>query len=152
VTKSGVPYADAARRRITDPGVAVYFMFRDQSRVMARDSYQTVHENIMSVAHAVEHMRGIARHGGDHMMVQAFTGFLALPAPGHASEQTRHNPTYAKKRWYEVLGLLSHCRNKSDIELAYRIKAKTAHPDGGGSIGAMHELINAKEEGLRLCM
>lgn len=34
--QDGYPYADAARRKIDDPGVAVYFMLRKRPMTMAR--------------------------------------------------------------------------------------------------------------------
>jgi hypothetical protein len=87
--QDGQPYV--ARRKIDDAAVAIYFELNGKPMAMARDAYWTVHENIMSLAHAVAHMRGLSRHGGNHMMQQAFTGFVALPAPG------------AQRPWWEVL-------------------------------------------------
>jgi len=62
VRNDGNPYSDQARRRIPDPGVAVYFTYRGKQMVMARDAYTSV-------------------HGGGTMMERAFEGFAALPSP-----------------------------------------------------------------------
>jgi hypothetical protein len=137
IAKTGAPYAEFARRRIDDPGVAVYFTLKDQQRVMARDAHQTVHENIMGIAHAIEHMRGLERHGGDHMMTQAFAGFTALPAPENVKP---------RRLWWEILGLPPNCDDKDMINAAYRVKSKRAHPDAGGSVELMHEINEAKRE------
>jgi hypothetical protein len=139
ITKSGAPYADFARRKIEDPGVAVYFTLNGQERVMARDAYETVHENIMSIAHAIEHMRGLSRHGGDHMMNTAFQGFTALPAP---------DAVKPVRPWWTVLGLPRGTYSKEVINAVFRDKAKAAHPEAGGSTDAMTELNRAKQEAL----
>ena len=120
IAKTGVPYADYARRRIDDPSVAVYFTLKDQQCVMARDAHWTVHENIMRIAHAIEHMRGLSRHGGDHMMTQAFAGFAALPAPANMKPS---------RPWFEVLGLPAGCDDKDLIEAAFKVKAANAHDE-----------------------
>lgn len=106
---------------------------------MARDAYWTSHENMMSIAHAIEHMRGLSRHGGDHMMSKAFSGFTALPAPDHIQPP---------RPWWEVLGLPRGTYSKEVIDAVFRDKAKSAHPDQGGSTDAMAELIRAKQEAL----
>lgn len=43
---------------------------------------------------------------------------------------------------YEILGLKRGAARK-DIHRAYRRRAKTAHPDGGGSVEAFNELVTA---------
>lgn len=137
VRRDGMLYSDFARRKIAVPAVAVYFTYNKQSMVMARDAYWTPQENIMSLAHAVAHMRGLTRHGGDHMLQRAFTGFTALPAPER------------KKTWYEVLGVAPTDAPDS-IEAAFRSKAKLLHPDNGGDAALMAELNVARKEGLSL--
>ena len=61
VRKDGMLYSDFARRRIDVPAVAVYFELDGAPMVMARDAYLTPQDNIMSLAHAVGHMRGLTR-------------------------------------------------------------------------------------------
>jgi hypothetical protein len=138
VRRDGMLYADFARRKIEVPAVAVYFDLDKRPMVMARDAYWTPQENIMALAHTIAHMRGLTRHGGDSMLQRAFTGFVALPAPTAGQ---------VKRPWWEVLGL-SPGASLSDIQLAFREKSKTAHPDGGGSVEAMHELTRAKHEAM----
>ncbi len=125
----GLPYAEAARRKLEDPGVAVYFLLKGRQMVLARDSYTTVHDNLRSIGLAIAHLRGLERHGGGTMMERAFSGFAALAAPG------------AKKHWREIIGFSANAVvTRDDAETKYRERAKRAHPDMGGSIEAMAEL------------
>ena len=130
-------YSDAARRKISNPGVAVYFTLKGKPMVMARDAYWTPHDNITGLMHAINHMRGLSRHGGDHMMYQAFEGFAALPAPG------------AKRSCWEILGLAPNA-SAFDVNEAFKEKARKSHPDNGGSHAAMVELNMARLEAMKL--
>jgi hypothetical protein len=133
VRNDGLPYADAARRKLDDPGVAVYFELRKKPTVMARDEYETVHDNLRSIGLAIEHLRGLDRHGGATMMERAFEGFAALPAP--------------KSAW-EILGIAPGASAEA-ISAAFRDRAKRAHPDAGGSHEVMAELARARDEALK---
>jgi hypothetical protein len=133
VRQDGLPYADAAKRRYDDPGVAVYFTLKQKPLAMARDRYWTPWENMRSLVLAIESIRSIERHGGSTMMECAFSGFAALPAP---------------KSCWDILGVAAGA-TEQEIESNFRVKAKTAHPDLGGSDAAMAELIAARSEALR---
>lgn len=135
--QDGIPYADAARRKIPDPGVAVYFRLKGRPMVMARDAYWTPWENMRSVAATVEAMRALERHGGAFMMERAFSGFTALPSPGPSV-----------RPWREVLGV-SGPGTREAIDVAYRAAARRAHPDAGGSNEAMAEVNAARDQALR---
>ena len=125
----GQPRADAARRRIDDPGVAVYFTHRKKQMVMARDAYWTVHDNLRSIGLAIEHLRGLERHGGGTMMDRAFEGFSALPAP---------------KSWREIL---NNPATLADAEAFYRRRIRDVHPDTeNGSHAAAAELNAAMDQ------
>jgi DnaJ-domain-containing protein 1 len=78
----------------------------------------------------MEALRGIERWGSGSMVEQAFTGFVALEAP--------KNP-------HEVLGVRPGA-SEEEIDAAYRRKAMAAHPDKGGSAGAMAELTEARSK------
>jgi hypothetical protein len=49
----GLPYAGSADRKISDPGVALYFLFKERPMVMARDLYLTPAENLRCIGCAV---------------------------------------------------------------------------------------------------
>jgi hypothetical protein len=138
--QDGEPFQDAARRKLEDPGVAVYFLREGRQVVMARDAYWSVHDNLRSIGLAIEHLRGLERHGGGAMMERAFEGFLALPAP------ERKKPA---RLWPEVLQVAPDAEDWM-IEAAFRHHSKTRHPDGGGTIDAFNELAAAREEGLKV--
>ena len=133
----GKPRADSARRSLPDPGVAVYFMRQGRQIVMARDAYTTVHDNLRSIGIALEHLRGLERHGGAHMMEKAFAGFAALPPPDKPS-----------RPWWEVLDV-SRDAPLWMIDAAYKHFARTKHPDLGGTAEAMKELNEARAEALK---
>lgn len=147
VRNDGFPYSDQARRSIPDPGVAIYFTMRKRQMVMARDAYLTVHDNLRSIGLAVEHLRGLERHGGAAMMERAFEGFTALPPPAGGAPPQRP--------WREVLGVpeglpLAGDAGNAIIEALYRTAAKKIHPDGpGGDVAGMAELNRAIAEARR---
>lgn len=118
----GVP--TESKRKVPDEGVAVYFVLNARSMVMACDRFDTAAANMRSLGLAIEALRQLERHGGGTMLERAFSGFVALPAP---------------KDPHFILGVRPGS-SAAEIDAAYRQKAKTAHPDGGGSAEAMQEL------------
>lgn len=142
----GFPRSDVARRAIGDPGVAVYFGLRDHQMVMARDLYWNVHDNLRSIGLAIEHMRGLERHGGAHMMERAFGGFTALPPPNAPAA-----PEVNWRTFFEpVPEGLSNKEILAVIETRYRDRAREAHADQGGSDEQMiilnANIMQAREE------
>ena len=133
VKPDGLLYAD--NKRIDDPGIAVYFKFKKKSLVMARDAFTSVAGNLRTLGLAVEHLRGLERHGGSFMFEKAFTSFLAIAPPDW------------KKPWREVFGIKPDWTG--DITELYREKARLRHPDAGGSDTLMAELNVAYEEARR---
>lgn len=135
VRLDGLPRSGAAEP--ADSGAAVYWVERgDQPRVMAIDIYDRVADNIAALAATLDAMRSIERHGGAAVLERAFTGFVALPAPG------------ARRPWYVVLGV-NNPATPDEIRTAWRTLANKYHPDKpGGSHEAMAELNAAREEGL----
>lgn len=125
----GVP--TESKRRIADEGVAVYFTMRGRPMVMACDRFDTAAANMRSLGLAIEALRQLDRHGGGTMLERACTGFVALPS---------NSP-------WDVLGLKPGA-SRGEIEAAYRERAKTAHPDAGGSHDQMARLNSAKAEAL----
>lgn len=115
----------------TDPGVACYFDLDGKPTVLACDKWNRVADNIAAIAKHIEALRGMDRWGVGSA-AQAFAGYQALPEP---------------EQWWQVLGVAQNA-TRSDIVVAYRGKARTAHPDTGGSDAAMARLNAARDAGL----
>jgi hypothetical protein len=110
-----LPYAIA--REPNDRGAAVYFTLKGQQMCFACDRWDCVADNIQAIRKTIEALRGIERWGTGDMVQQAFNGFVALPAPPSA---------------WKVLGVKPGA-SWTEINEAYREKAKKAHSDVGGS-------------------
>ncbi len=125
LNRDGTPRADAARRKIEDPGVAVYFRLRGRDLVIARDAFMTVHDNLRSIGLSIEGLRQMERHGGAHMMDRAFTGFMAIE----------------HRDWRKVMGFAPGERpGPNSLMIRWKQLAKERHPDSGGSEGQMSNL------------
>ncbi|UPT53409.1 molecular chaperone [Synechococcus phage Ssp-JY39] len=136
--RDGLPYSN--QRAPEDTGVAVYFERKGKQMVFACDRWKTVKDNMRAIQKTIEAMRGIERWGASDMLERAFSAFEALPAPDA--------PT--RRSWREVLGILPDVSVTRDmIETFYRLEAKRAHPDAGGSTEAFTELQQARDEALR---
>lgn len=129
--KDGLPMSRAGS--IGDLGVAVYFELKKKPMCFACDRWDKVDHNMQAIAKTIEALRGIERWGSGQMVEQAFTGFLALPAP--------------EQPW-QVLGISSHATTE-EIETAYRRLAAEHHPDRGGDQQQMARINTARDELLR---
>jgi hypothetical protein len=129
----GLPYSK--QRPITDHGVAVYFTRRGRQLVFACDRWDRIEHNMRAITKTIEAMRGIERWGSSDLMERAFTGFEALPSPENAVTLT----------CWQILDLEPGA-SEMDVERAYRAKAKTAHPDAGGSREEWDQLRRAYEQ------
>lgn len=123
--RDGLPLASA--KRVDDPGVAVYFRYKDRQMAFACDRWDKAEDNIWAVAKTIVAMRGIERWGSGDMTDSAFSGFQALPPP-------------SKRKWREVLMVGDAALTIDVAEKIYRQLAKEAHPDTGGSEDRMAEL------------
>jgi hypothetical protein len=126
-----------------DPGAAVYWREQFQGNrpmVMAIDQYDRIEDNLAAVAATIEAMRAIERHGGAVILERAFTGFLALPAPG------------GQRPWRAVFDFgESELVTQRDVRARYRYLASERHSDKGGSDAAMAELNVARDLALAEC-
>lgn len=137
--QDGEPYS--SQRALEDTGVAVYFEYKDKSMVFACDRWHLLHDNIHAVGKTIEALRGIERWGASDMLDRAFTGFTAL-------EQL------PDEGWRDVLqmgndGPDSNMELLKRAERHYKILAKEAHPDHGGSADGMIALNNARQQARR---
>ena len=120
--RDGLPYAKAWGEQVAgSPGVAVYFTRKGKELCFACDCWHHVQDNMHAITLTISALRGIARWGTGDMMEAAFTGFLALPAPGQGNGD---DP-------WKILGLPINF-TEEQLRDAYRDLAKKHHPDKGG--------------------
>jgi hypothetical protein len=111
--KDGVPYSRQVR--LDDPGVAVYFDLAGQARVLACDRWRLVEDNLWAIGLHIESIRGQERWGVG-TVEQAFSGYVALPAP--------------VTDWWTALGV-DQFAGRAQVEQMYLYLAKRTHPDTG---------------------
>jgi DnaJ-domain-containing protein 1 len=139
-----VPYRTRSRFEVSGFGKARDFLLAEIRRMGGRygkremcfacDAYVTVRENAYAIAKSIEALRGIERWGASDMMERAFRGFAALAAT-------------SQEGWWDVL----ECLPSADIDTInaqYRVRARSAHPDAGGSHDAMSRLNAARDSAL----
>ena len=131
--QDGLPYA--SDREPEDPGAAIYFQYKKNSMCFACDRYKLVKENLTAIGKTIEALRGMERWGASDMMERAFRGFAALESG-------------SPELWWDVLG----CRQDADentINALYKMLARSAHPDTGGSTAAMSRLNTARDNAIK---
>ncbi len=133
----GRPYSGQPEPQ--DPGVAVYFSLKGKPFALACDRYDKVAQNIAALAAHIEATRAISRHGVASAE-ETLQAFQALPPP-----MVTPPP---EPPWWEVFGVVREMADKDTIEALYRAKARTAHPDKGGSEAAMARLNRARDAAL----
>lgn len=134
--KDGMPYASGVMK-INDPGVAVYFNFKDKPMCFACDKYHHLQDNMTAIAKTIEALRGIERWGASDMMERAFSGFKALP---ETASETQEN-------WRIVLQIPDNVVPRfEDVQQQYRYLLKLVHPDYGGERAAFDRLQKAWAE------
>lgn len=117
---------------ISDVGVAVYFDLKKRPMCFACDRWSQVEDNVQSIAKTIEALRGIERWGSGQMVEQAFTGFVALPAP--------------EQPW-QVLKLETSRPTRDQVDEAHRRLAAQHHPDrAGGSHDEMARINTARDD------
>ena len=117
---NGFPYSN--QKTPSDPGVAVYFTYDKEQRVIACDSFNKIGCNLWAIAKTIEALRGIDRWGCSEIIAKAFTGFTALPE--HASASV------GKRNWWEILRVSrNHTNTKEQMKSWYNYILKKYHPD-----------------------
>src|SRR5690606_20083048 len=127
-----IPYA---KRRVDDTGVAVYFTWQDEQRVIACDKYNSVDDNIRAIGLTVSALRALERHGATDILTRAFHGLKTLP------ETTSGTP------WWDILGVRPTA-TKKEIREAFVVRATAAHPDTGGSKEEFRTIHVAYKQGI----
>ncbi len=121
--RDGHPFSNA--KRPADPGAAVYFKLKGKPTVLACDKWNTVEQNLWSIAMHVDALRAQERWGVGSVE-QAFAGYTALPPVGSSPGTS----------WWNVLGC-AHDAPLETVKEAFRDAARKAHPDCGGSHDAI---------------
>lgn len=125
VRRDGMPYATA--KEPADPGVAAYFKRKGQLICIPCDAFDRVWKNIRAIGLSIADMRGPEARGCAVLTDQAFTGFLALPAP-------------AARRWYDILGLGASATVEEISAARRRLARDNAHlPVTMAEINAAHD-------------
>jgi hypothetical protein len=121
--RDGLPYAQ--QTRIEDPGIAVYFTYKDRQMCFACDRYTTIEANARAIQLSISAIRGLERWGASDMMERAFTGFVALEGPSND--------------WRDAL-------DSSDPEGSYRRLRSQHHPDKGGDADEFGRIQRAYDQ------
>ncbi len=121
--RDGLPHANAPEP--DDTGVAVYFSLKGRQKVFACDRWILTKHNMRAIQKTIAALRGIERWGASELLERSFSAFEALPPPS------------APKTWHDTFAGI---KTFDDLAKRYREKAKTAHPDQGGSEAEMSEL------------
>jgi len=116
-----------------ESGVVAYFNLDQKPIAIPCDRWRAVEDNVYAIAMTIEAMRGMERWGAKHMITAMFSGFKSLPEKSGGK-----NP-------HAILGLSMLNPTAEQITAAYKQKAKTAHPDAGGSAEAWAELRDAHD-------
>lgn len=114
-----------------DPGVAVWFIWEEMQLCIPVDRYASTAANLQAVHHVLEARRTELRHGTLALVRATFSGFKALPAPD----------------WRSVLNVRGNVTIEA-AEAAYKLMARSVHPDKGGSQEEMVR-VNAAIEAAR---
>ncbi len=130
----GLPYSDRAQP--SDPGAAVYFKLEGKDVALACDQWDRVECNVYAIGKHIESIRGQARWGVGNLD-QAFTGYLALPAPSSPENNC-----------WKILQLGPDEWTVERVNANYRALAEKYHPDRGGSDTEMALLNQARQEAL----
>lgn len=136
VKQNGLPYA--GQPEPDDPGVAVYFQYKDRSHCFACDRWNRVRDNIQAIRKTIEALRGIERWGTGDMLEKSFQGFEQLPAPSNGQD------------WRKVLGLGPN-PTVHDVRHQYKSLARENHPDVGGDHDTMAAITAAYEQAMSEC-
>jgi len=119
VTKQGLLPGNG-RLVYDNPGVAVYFKYRNKEAVIACDNWKYLHENMRAVEKSLEAIRGLERWACTDIISQALGQHKALPPATGV--------IIAGFDAYKVLGIIPGL-SKSMIKARYHELAKQLHPD-----------------------
>lgn len=122
-----------------NPGVAVYFTFNGEEKVIACDHWRHLHENIRAIGITVSALRSLERQKCTQILSRAMGDMKALPQNAGASNGA----------WWDVL-----CVKETDlisvIKERYNDLIKIYHPDKPtGNKDMFNMVTNAYQEARR---
>lgn len=124
----------SAQTEPKDPGTAVYVAFQGKPLVFACDKWDRVADNLVAIAQHIDALRRIDRYGVGKLE-QAFVGYAALPP--------------SAEDWRIVLGVGEYA-TVDQVNAAFLEKAKSAHPDVGGTHDEMAKLTAARDLAMKV--
>jgi hypothetical protein len=142
IRTDGMPRASA---RPAHPGVVLTFESRHGHLQYATDVFDTWHDNLRAIALSLEALRLVDRYGISKRGEQ-YTGWKALPAGGNG----RGHRETAARFVLRCAGLadddvnVSGVLDGSSLHSVYRLAARRAHPDTGGSDAVFAQLEQAR--------
>ncbi len=126
----------AGRLVYDNPGVAVYFKYKGEPKVIACDKWKFIHENFRAIEKSVEAIRGLDRWGCTNIISQAVSGMKELPM----------NAGESYGAWWQILEATENS-SPDFIENNYKRLRKQYHPDmPGGDNDKFIAIQNAYEE------
>jgi hypothetical protein len=128
--RDGLPYA--TRAEPADPGVALYFFWRNNQYCFACDKWDRAKDNIRAIYLHIQALRGQQRWGVG-TTDQAFAGYRQLPAQSSGGS------------WRTVLEVPPEA-TAQEIQLSYRRLAKLHHPDNGGDRRKFEQINSAYKQ------
>jgi hypothetical protein len=142
----------AGKSNLDEPGVAVYFIYGDKTRVMACDAWLHVEDNLWAIGLALQANRKQAKWGVDSLerLFQVYVPTREEQTqPPPRRESAQQSPA-GELAWWTVLGI-DPITTKVVAQQAYWRLAKETHPDLGGSHEQFIRVQHAWEQACKAC-
>jgi hypothetical protein len=101
-----------------NPGVAVYFTYKNEERVIACDKWKYIHENMRAVEKTIEAIRALERWGCSDIITRAMGNMKALA----------ENAGSSNGAWWLILEV-EQTATAAEIKEAHRRLSKLYHTD-----------------------
>ncbi len=158
LNSDGYPFIEFIDRKIDDPGVAVFFFIDEKPYALACDAWEYPKDNLRAIGNTLGHIKATARNGAPYFLEKLLSAFAVDTKGIHSApprkEDFDEKPKAQEKeiepeKWWQVLGV-TPASSLTEIEAAFRMRAREAHPDRGGSPEKMQKLNEAVAEARKL--